>query len=208
MKINWERVELFMQSVFFRFAFLIFFVLFICVFLYAYRTEEKFEEIGDSAPFAEQVTTVEEDIDTDGIEKAHRTRKEMQVWIVESVSELLNLNKQNKAEVFRAVRPYFTEAGFVQYEAYLKADNVLADIETGKYALGTIVDQTPQALNDGVIGGKYRWLYDVPVIMSLTPTQGEAQNKKGTLRIQLGRTMDENNPAKIVIESWSMMPRR
>lgn len=208
MKINWERVELFIQSVFFRFAFFVFFLLFIGVFLYAYRAEEKYEEIGESAPFAEQVTTVEEGIDTDSIEKAHRTRREMQVWIVEAVSELLNLNKQNKNEIFRDVRPYFTEAGFTQYQDYLKTDNMLADIDAGKIALGTIVDQTPQALNDGIIGGKYRWLYDVPVIMSLTPTQGPAQNKRGMLRIQLGRTMDENNPAKIVVESWTMLPRR
>lgn len=209
MKTNWEKVELFMQSVFFRFSFVVFFCLFIGVFVYAYHVEQQQEELGDSAPFAEEkIVIVDDTIETDAIGKAHRTRREMQVWILESVSELLNLSQQNKKDIFRIVRPYFTQDGFAQYEAYLKTDNVLADVEAGKVSLSAIVDETPLALNDGLIGGKYRWLYDVPVIISLKPLQGPVQNKKATVRIQLGRTMDENNPDKLVIESWSVVPRR
>ncbi len=208
MKLNWEKVELFMQGVFFRVSFLIFFVLFIGVFVYAYQQEMKLEEVGDSAPFAEQKTQVDDTLENDAIGKAHRTRREMQVWLVENVSELMNLNGNNVKGILHEKRVYFTEAGYQQYQDYLKADNMLADIEGGRVTLGTIVDQTPQALNDGLIGGKYRWLYDVPVIASVKPAQGAAQNKKITLRIQLGRTMDESNEDKIVIESWTVVPRR
>lgn len=208
MKLNWEKVEIFMQGVFFRISFLVFFVLFIGVFVYAYQQEMRLEEVGDSAPFAEQKAQIDDSIENDAIGKAHRTRREMQIWLVENVSELMNLDKGNVKSIFREKRIYFTDAGYKQYQDYLKTDNMLADIEAGHVKLGTIVDQTPQALNDGLIGGKYRWLYDVPVIASVKPAQGPAVNKKITLRIQLGRTMDEKNDDKIVIESWAVVARR
>lgn len=208
---NWEKFELFMQSVFFRFSFILFFVLFIGVFVYAYHTEREQGEIGDTAPFAEQTAVIEnsaEEIEHDAVTKAHRTRREMQAWIVESVSELLNLDNANKEQVFTAARPYFTSAAFAQYDAYLKSGNILADIEAGRMRLDAIVDQTPQLMNEGVIGNAYRWLYDVPVMITRAPYQGTPQTARATLRIQLGRTGDDANPDKMVIESWQVLPRR
>lgn len=209
---NWEKFELFMQSVFFRFSFVLFFVLFIGVFVYAYHIEkESRQEIGDSAPFAEQTAVIEEDVEemeNDAVTKAHRTRREMQTWIVRSVSELLNLDNANKNIVFTAARPYFTGAAFTQYEAYLKGGDTLPEIEAGRMRLGTIVDQTPQLLNEGVIGNSYRWLYDVPVMMTRTPAQGTPQTVRATLRLQLGRVAEDVNSDKMVIESWQVLPRR
>lgn len=211
---NWEKFELFMQSVFFRFSFVLFFVMFIGVFVYAYHIEQQSrEEVGDTAPFAEQTAVIEEaaeDIENDAVTKAHRTRREMQTWIVRSASELLNLDNANKDMVFTAARPYFTATAFGQYEAYLKANDMLSEIEAGRLRLGTIVDQTPQLMNEGVIGNSYRWLYDVPVLMTRTPTQGQGtpQTTRATLRLQLGRIAEDRNPDKMVIESWQVLPRR
>jgi hypothetical protein len=211
MKNKWERFEPFMQGVFFRVSFAVFCALFIGVFVYAYYTEQQRGEIGDSAPFAEQTAMIEDsvtDIESDAVTKAHRTRREMGIWIVESVSELLNLDQGNVRAVFNAAQPYFTDAAFRQYRAYLEAESLLSNIEAGQLTLGAIVDQTPQLMNEGVIGGVYRWLYDVPVMMTHTPARGAAQTKSATLRIQLGRINDESNPDKMVIESWQMLPRR
>lgn len=208
---NWEKFELFMQSVFFRVSFAVFLLLFLGVFVYAYQTEQKRGDIGTTAPFAEQTAVIEEsaeEIETDAVTKAHRTRREMQAWIVASVSELLNLDNANKDTIFAAAKPYFTPAAFTQYEAYLKGDNVLADVEAGRLKLGAIVDQTPQLMNEGVIGNAYRWLYDVPVMVTRAPYQGAPQTTRATLRIQLGRAGDDVNPDKMVIESWQVIARR
>lgn len=211
MKMNWERVELFIQGVFFRFSFLVFFVLFIGVFVYAFHTDRRRDDIGDSAPFAEKIAVIEESaqtMETDAVTKAHRTRREMQIWLVESVSELLNLDNRNAENVLSAARPYFSAAAFGQYQAYLQGDDMLAQIRQGRMTLSAIVDQTPQLLNEGVIGGAYRWLYDVPVLITRAPVQGTAQATRGMVRLQLGRTNDDDNPDKMVIESWQLLPRR
>ncbi len=212
MTINWEKVELFMQGVFFRVSFLVFFCLFIGVFVYAYYTEQQLEEMGESAPFSTQAVVIDDSIETDAIGKAHRTRKEMQVWIVDFASELLNIDAGNKAALMREVRPYFTDTAFKQYQQYLAGDNIMANIDARAIKMGAIIDQTPQLLNSGLIGGKYRWLFDVPAIVTLTPVNpgphARPDNRKIMIRMQLGRAGDDSNPQKIIIESWTVQPRR
>lgn len=210
MKMNQDKIELLIQGVLFRVSFFLFFLLFIGVFVYAYYTETKREDIGDSAPFSTQIARVDDSIEDEAVNKAHRTRRELQVWVLHTVAETLNLGSGNFDAALNNIRPVFSASGYDQYLRYWQTGNMLADAKAGRVVVSAIVDQMPILLNEGLIGGTYRWLFDVPVIMTVKAAQSTAapQNSSGMLRIQLARTEDERNPDKIVIESWAMNTRR
>lgn len=210
MKLNWDTFELFVQGVLFRVSFLVFFLLFIGVFVYAYYTEQQLEDIGDSAPFATQIARIDESIEDEAANKAHRTRREMQAWTLQHVSEVMNLGSTNIDAAMNAQRAKFTDTGFSQYLLYWQNANLLEPARQGSVTVSAIVDRTPILLNEGLIGGAYRWLFDVPVIVTVTPRAAmqPPQNMRGMVRIQLARTEDPRNPDKLVIESWAMNSRR
>lgn len=208
MRIDWQRVEFFFQTVFFRISFLLFFCLFIGVFVYAYHTETQIEPVGQNAPFPTQVAVIDESIEEDAVSKPHRTRREMQVWIIDATSELLNIDSSMQDILMAEARPYFNDKGYRQYQAYLNKDGRRKKIAEGALRLSAIVDEAPVLLNEGLISGQYRWLYDVPVLITEDPRTGDPVNTKATLRLQVGRVDDSVNAQKMVIESWAMLPRR
>lgn len=208
MRIDWQRIEFFFQTFLFRISFVVFFLLFIGVFYYAYHVEKTVEPVGENAPFPTQTAILDDTLETDPVTEPHRTRREMQVWIVEAVSELLNIDSEKRDIIMEEAKPYFTDEGYKQYRGYLNTNNLFAEIGKGAVTLSAIVDQTPQVLNEGLISGKYRWLYDVPIVMSVIPATGAAQNQQAVLRVQLARVDETVNAHRIVIESWSVGPRR
>lgn len=209
---DWTKLEMFFQSVFFRFSFIVFFCLFIGVFIYAYYTEggnvpvtetTSLQGMQASAPMSGDIVTMEE---------PHRTRREMQAWIVEAVSELLNFDRQSKSGLLNQVRSSFTDVGFSQYQEWLQTNAMAVRVESGEFRLSAIVDETPVQLNAGAVAGAYRWLYDVPVVISLQPVDIYADQPvetiHATVRMQLARTENSDAPNLLVIESWSLRPRR
>lgn len=211
--IDWDRVELFFQGVFFRFSFVVFFVLFVSIFFYAYYTEQRAGPEMVQAPFEVAGSAQVIETESGAISQPHRTRREMQIWVVDTVSELLNFDQENKNELLRLARPSFSAAGLAQYQEWMNSFDMAAKAGTGEGRLSAIVDDAPIMLNSGAIGGVYRWLFDVPVVISLLPPQSSRsdtpiESRKVMLRLQAARSENADSPYQVVIESWTFTARR
>jgi hypothetical protein len=70
--------------------------------------------------------------------------------------------------------------------------------------------------NEGEVGDRYRWLFQVPVTLSFLPlgetdyaSGNAARNERIDLIVQVGRVKPfEGNDIGLIIESWSVKARK
>lgn len=143
------------------------------------------------------------------LSSSHRTIKEIELWTQNAAIEVLTFSKGDHEERFAEFKPYFTKAGWKKYTDYIEKTAVLKTIKTSNYSLNSIVKGGSRVVNKGAINGKYRWLVEVPVIMSFFKISPDdklnvraAQGGQVLLTIQVGRAEKGYDTDGLLIENW------
>lgn len=165
------------------------------------------------APFAEENGAADAldqlPINAIPLSEPHRITSEMADWVMGAVSDSMNLDGQGYRAMLEENKPSFDAAGYQQYLAFLQKNNVLKVLETGKFHVRSYVENTPLLLNEGAVNDHYRWLYQVPLVVSYIDKNAkgyrgvEPTNQRVTLNVQIGRSVAAKNPQGVLIESWS-----
>ena len=205
-----------------RFSFAFAFLAFIGVFVYAYITEITIQLPGQEAPFNEVVIENNQtplmseyyfgQQKQPPLAEPHLTQSEVEHWLNIVISESLTFDKQSFSAVSKNIRSYFTDAGLRQYGDYLKSSKLINTIRNNDYRMGVFVDSPPLLIQSVAVQNVYRWKYQIPVSMSLSPRRASAgsdvMNRKLFINVQIRRLERENDPSAIAIESWQVKSRR
>jgi intracellular multiplication protein IcmL len=135
------------------------------------------------------------------MDKPHRRVAEISEWLTRIVTESTTLVTPNyKGDIDKASR-YYSAEGKGMYQDFLQQAGISKALESGQYYVRSFVRDVPVTLNEGAVAGHYRWLYEVPVMITYLPrdTTGyknaEPVNVYMMLNIQVGRA--ENAPDEI-----------
>lgn len=208
-----------LQKYLFRLFYALAFLLFIGIFVYAFKTEMAMERVGEQAPFTETLRANNDTLPEHRsitLDEPHRTARELSIWVSERVSEVLTFDAPNFDRQLQTAGQYFSAKGYEEFKTYIEQSNLRATLSTGDQKVNVIVEQPPLLLNSGPVEGVYRWLYEVPVTISYTPRQLRelrpdmmaGQGRKLTVRLQLGRHDDAAVSEGVRIESWAVSARR
>lgn len=146
----------------------------------------------------------------------HMSSQEIASLLEIMISESLSFSPANFDRNSDLVQNYFTPYGYQQYKTYLSNSRFGDTLKAQQLQSGVFAERPPLELNALVQNGVYKWLYEVPVTISFIPVNSEtyrggatqAKNQRFTLRVQLTRVKDPENPNKIKIEIWQMQPPR
>jgi intracellular multiplication protein IcmL len=87
-------------------------------------------------------------------------------WTVEAVEAAYSYNFMNYRAQFQDAQKYFTEYGWRNYMAGLKAsNNLLALTERKMIFVAKVVDK-PKLLNQGILGKAYSWKFQMPLLVN------------------------------------------
>ncbi|MES2729003.1 MAG: DotI/IcmL/TraM family protein [Pseudomonadota bacterium] len=155
--------------------------------------------------------------DTRRLSVPHRTDTQLSVWLEQVISQSLTYTHTNIQANYTAIAPNFTEAGLTAYRNYLQSSDMWRQMLTQKSTLQAITVDAPKLLNRGVVNDAYKWLYDIPVMVSLLPEGIDTlrklrpQSYNLLIRVQLTRIADQQNNASITdagplvkIETWTV----
>lgn len=195
------------------------FLLFLGIFVYAFRTEMAMQAVEDEAPFSETLRAAKDTLPQQRsitLDEPHRTARELSLWVSERVSEALTFDATNYDRQLQAAQSYFSPGGYEEFKTYLAQSNLRNTLQAGDQKVNVIVEQPPLLLNSGAVEGVFRWLYEVPVTISFTPralkefspSATGAEGRKLTVRLQLGRHDDAAVGEGVRIESWAVSARR
>lgn len=143
------------------------------------------------------------------LELPHRSTNEISDWLVTAASESMTFQSGDYSKDLAATAVYFDEGGRKQFEDFLAQNNILKVLETGKYHVRSFVKETPLLLNEGAVGGRYRWLFEVPLMLSYMDransdykSKAQPVNQLVKLTVQIGRSDKPLGGPNVVIERW------
>lgn len=148
--------------------------------------------------------------DAVNLKYAHTSEGEIGRWLMKAASESLTIPAEAGPEALEKFRPYFSDKGFQQYKSFLNRNSIMKVIESGRYDINSYAAEIPLTLNTGAVEDRFRWLFEVPVMISYMDKTGfdyktdkEAITQKIMLTVQVGRVDNADNYYNTVIESWS-----
>jgi hypothetical protein len=143
------------------------------------------------------------------LDKPNRSTGQVADWTASIAAETMTFVNENAAADLAATEKYFDAGGRAQYVAFLKDNNIQKVIDLKKYFVRSYVKESPLLLNEGPAGGRYHWLFEVPVMVSYLD-RSVTDYKKATpinqmiiMKVQIGRSDKASDPTGLVIEHWS-----
>lgn len=141
--------------------------------------------------------------------KPHRVTAEITQWVMNAAAEVMNFDADDYRTGLKATEILFDAPGRGQYVRFLQDKNITKVLASKKFQVRSYVEDTPILLNEGSLNGRYRWLYQVPVVISyldinVTGYEGtEPLNHRAMINVQVGRSVESRDPQGILIEQWS-----
>jgi hypothetical protein len=171
------------------------------------------------APFANPDAVIDEPNPSEGLQDTatplhmrHRINSAITKWVEDTVPELMSYNTADFQQTYKQKRKKLSETGNKEYVAFLKDKNFLTTLNSGKYDVRAFVTDLPEMKKEGAVGGRYRWLYRVEVMVSYVPSglrDYKLANDKETITqemvifLQVGRHNNVDNEHGILVETWS-----
>lgn len=181
-------------------------------FIPALREAEEDPRVTLKAPFYDGDTeneAVEKAVNFSAVplDQPHVLDKEISEWLMQSVSEIMTFEQDDYQKDIAETEGYFNESGEQLFTAFLQQQNIQNVLESRRYFVRAFVQSTPKLLNEGAIDGVYRWLYEVPVMVTFMPRgmrdykKQDAINQNMVFTIQVVRDLQKDGLG-IAIERW------
>ena len=143
------------------------------------------------------------------LKHAHTNEAEIGKWLMMAISETMSFQVGKDENILEKNSKFFAPSGQQQLEAFLKANNIQKVMESGRYNIRSFVRENPLLLNSGTADNRFRWLYEVPVMVSYMDAKNfdykehDPVNQHMVLTIQVGRVVEADNEFDVLIETWS-----
>lgn len=145
---------------------------------------------------------------TASIRSPHRASRDIGVWAVTAVSNAMSFPAGSSAGQLKDKQSLFDAKGFDGYAAFVNTSGLLNSPDGETYDIRGFVPQEPVLLNEGELDGAYRWLFELPVMVTYQrPGLTEYKDARPLvrsfkIRLQVGRVAEGGGEEGILIESW------
>lgn len=143
----------------------------------------------------------------------HRTAKEVGRWLMVATAESLSFGVGTFDERQKKVAAYFTPEAYEKYISFLDTGSYREKLRSGSVSLHNFVREEPFLLNNGPVEGRYRWLFEVPVMLSYLPAGAtgykdeDPVNEALVFRIEVSR-VPHAGVEEVLISNWSASAAR
>lgn len=145
------------------------------------------------------------------LEKPHRSAADLASWLQMAIPETLSFNSESYKEHLNVLGRGFSAAALTEYNTWVTATGILEALQGNAMQLNGFVTDTPFLLNEGVVAGRYRWLFEIPVMVSFVPRDTKdyrgktnVETRRLIITLQLGRVMVSSLPDNVMIETWTV----
>lgn len=165
---------------------------------------------------------------TASLDVPHRHEAAVSDWLTEITADALTFSIGEYQDHMRRVSIYFSQNGWKEFQAFLQNTGVTAMMQSNGFELRTFVQDVPELRLSGAAGGRYLWLYDMPVSLTFLPVGASSYDDLETtdykfeeldFRLQLARVpmvdyskTTERRPGMgyegLVIDTWEVLAKK
>jgi hypothetical protein len=146
----------------------------------------------------------------------HRSDKYVGEWAADTVTTAMTFETTDFATKHKEkIGKIFVPFGQQEFLTWLDTSGLMAKMQAGQMRMTAFTRDEPTLLNEGEFDKVYRWLYQIPVTMSIMPSSMSTYSGRNKptvftqnllVQIQIGRNMSPVFRDSIAIERWTVMP--
>ena len=133
--------------------------------------------------------------------------QDVQEWVREIVPQIMTVSPTLYPTHIKTIPRYFTQAGWQQLQGQWNQAGI-PQLMQNDYHMNAVVTEVPQIIAKGRRDNVYRWIVDVPVLLTYTDVGQKAQSYALNLRIGITRIPMLPDSRLIAIESWGIAPAK
>jgi hypothetical protein len=146
------------------------------------------------------------------LDQPHRNERDLENWLVDAMADLLSFDANNYTLYVTEILPRgMSQSGIEELNEWVVGNGVLESLRANNLRLNAFATGRPVLLNEGVLSGRYRWLYEIPVLLSFLPVgiiaydeKLASNSQKILITVQIGRVQDSVLEHNVMIETWSV----
>jgi hypothetical protein len=149
------------------------------------------------------------------LDRSHRSVEDLSKWLLMAIPQCLSFTADSYPEQLETLATGFSDPALEQFKAWVNDTGIMSSLQNNGMQLNGFVTEQPFLLNEGVVNGRYRWLFEVPVMVSFVPRGTTSYSQEKGIRtqrlmitLQLGRIPNSIIEHGIDIESWSVQDNR
>ncbi len=126
-------------------------------------------------------------------------------WAATSISEILTLGFGDFDQRVLSQRPLFTEEGWKSFLMAIRDLNMQEDFKLRQLVLTSVPSDAPVITAKGEdIDGDYKWIIEMPVIMTYTTNNNVTDKRRGIVQLTIVRVPPKQNKQGVGIKGWSL----
>ncbi len=151
---------------------------------------------------------------TEKLDIVHANEGAVSEWVSMAVTEALTFTLAGYADHRAGLAAFMNANAVAEYGNFLETTRILGLMRTNDFEVRTFPGNVPFLRTHGAIGGRYRWVYDVPVSMTFLPIgatsyeeleEDQYQFEELTIRVQIGRTPPGVGRDGLAVETWEAL---
>lgn len=149
----------------------------------------------------------------DDLTQPHRSPEQIGEWISGIVTLALSIDPKTHAVNAGKFKPLFSPYAWNEYLTFVSSSQLIETLQKNDMTLTAFSEKKPSMLQEGSLDGAYRWLYQVPVMLTYYKRDTKSlkggakaadQTQRITINIQLGRVSLKTLSEGMIIERWTV----
>lgn len=129
------------------------------------------------------------------------TNDALMSWAMQAATDVMTFGFHDVDAQFTKSRSYFTDEGWQSFSEAFGQSTFLKNVLTAQQIVTAIPRGTPKVIHIGLYKGKYQWILDVPMLMTIR-AGARAHQERTKVRMFIVRMPTQNNPMGIGINTW------
>ncbi len=127
-------------------------------------------------------------------------------WSATSITEILTFGFGDFDQRILSQRPSFTSEGWQAFTKAIREEQLRSQFKQRQLVLTTVPSNMPVIVNKGEdIDGLYKWLVEMPVVMTYTTNNNVATIQKSIVKLTIVRVPPSENIMGIGIKGWQLL---
>lgn len=129
------------------------------------------------------------------------TNEALMAWATQAATDVMTFGFHDIDEMFSKSRTYFTDEGWRSFGEAFGDSAFLRNVISSQQIVTAVPRDTPKIVHIGLYKGKYQWVLDVPMLMTIR-AGARARQERTNVRMFIVRMPTQNNPMGIGINTW------
>ena len=124
-------------------------------------------------------------------------------WVAGAVSQIMTFGFNDVDARFAMSRKDFTAEGWDKFRRGVIASHIIDNMMQAQQIVTSVSTDVPVLKQEGLIDGRYSWVFDVPLLVTFHAGGVEVTRSK-TVHLTIERLPTGENPNGVGISAWDM----